>query len=91
MIRIDEIYNHTFWPWFKDNKPGTRVFFCDPPGNTGPDALFNSGTDSIVENNYVFMHDQEPVHLDTFESLFNEVAKRNTDLFWKDEIGRAHV
>jgi hypothetical protein len=82
MIRIDEIYNHTFWPWFRNKRPGTRVFFCDPPGNTSPDSLFNLGSDTIVENNYVFMHDQEPVHLDTFEPLFNEVSKRNTDLWW---------
>jgi hypothetical protein len=82
MIRIDEIYNNTFWPWFRDNRPGTRVFFCDPPGNTSPDALFNLGADDIVENNYVFMHDQEPVHLDTFKPLFDEVDQRNIDLFW---------
>jgi hypothetical protein len=80
MIRIDEIYNHTFWPWFRDNKPGTRVFFCDPPGNTSPDALFNHGSDSIVENDYVFCHDQEPVHLDIFKPLFDEVAIRNGDI-----------
>jgi hypothetical protein len=80
MIRIDEIYNHTFWPWFRDNRPGTRLFFCDPPGDTGPDALFNLGTDGMVENDYVFMHDQEPVHLDTFESLFNDVIRRNDDI-----------
>jgi hypothetical protein len=80
MIRIDEIYNHTFWPWFRDNRPGTRLFFCDPPGNTSPDALFNLGTDTIVENDYVFMHDQEPVHLDTFELLFNAVKIRNSDI-----------
>jgi hypothetical protein len=80
MIRIDEIYNHTFWPWFRDNRPGTRLFFCDPPGDTSPDALFNLGSDSIVENDYVFMHDQEPVHLDIFESLFKEVILRNYDV-----------
>jgi len=80
MIRIDEIYNHTVWPWFRDNRPGTRVFFCDPPGNTSPDALFNLGSDSIVENDYVFMHDQEPVHLDTFEPLFKDVICRNADI-----------
>ena len=56
------------------------MFFCDPPGNTSPDALFNHGSDSIVENDYVFMHDQEPVHLDTFESLFKEVKVRNEDI-----------
>jgi len=80
MIRIDEIYNHTLWPWVKDNRPGTRLFFCDPPGNTSPDALFNLGTDGIVENDYVFMHDQEPVYLDIFESLFREVLLRNYDV-----------
>ena len=56
------------------------MFFCDPPGNTSPDALFNLGSDSIVENDYVFMHDQEPVHLDIFEPLFNDVIRRNDDI-----------
>jgi hypothetical protein len=84
MIRIDEIYNNTFWPWIKKHKPGTRMFFCDPPGRSDPDALFNHGVDDIAENNYVFMHDQEPVHLDTFKPLFDEVDRRNTDLFWPD-------
>jgi len=83
MIRIDEIYNHTFWPWFRDHRAGTRVFFCDPPGNTSPDALFNLGTDSIVENDYVFCHDQEPVDLDLYQALFNEAFKRNLDLSFK--------
>ena len=80
MIRIDEIYNNIFWPWFKHNKTGTRLFFCDPPGNTSPDALFNHGTDDIMENDYVFCHDQEPVNLDLFELLFDEVKLRNRDL-----------
>jgi hypothetical protein len=80
MIRIDEIYNNTFWHWFRDHRPGIRLFFCDPPGDTSPDSLFNLGSDSIVENDYVFMHDQEPVHLDTFEPLFKEVKLRNSDI-----------
>ena len=80
MIRIDEIYNNTFWPWLKKNKPGTRLFFCDPPGRADPDSLFNLGVDSIVENNYVFLHDQEPVHLDLHQSLFDGVIKRNLDI-----------
>jgi hypothetical protein len=82
MIRIDEIYNNTIWPWFRDNRPGTRVFFCDPPGHTDPEHLFNLGHDNIIENDYVFMHDQEPVHLDQFAPLFEEVLRRNTDLWW---------
>jgi hypothetical protein len=80
MIRIDEIYNHTFWPWVRDRSPGTRLFFCDPPGHTAPEHLFNLGSDSQAENDYIFCHDQEPVHLDQFEPLFNAVIRRNDDI-----------
>lgn len=80
MIRIDEIYTNTFWPYIEQNQPGTRMFFCDPPGSTAPDALFNMGSNTIKENNYVFFHDQEPVHLDAFEPLFDEVIRRNQDI-----------
>jgi hypothetical protein len=80
MIRIDEIYNNTFWPWLSKNFPGARLFFCDPPGHTDPEHLFNLGSDGIVENDYVFMHDQEPVHLDIFKPLFDDVIRRNDDI-----------
>lgn len=80
MIRIDEIYTNTFWPYIEQNRPGTRVFFCDPPGTTSPDALFNMGSDTVKENSYVYFHDQEPVHLDAFEPLFDEVIRRNLDI-----------
>ena len=80
MIRIDEIYNHTFWPWVRDRRPGTRLFFCDPPGHTDPEHLFNLGSDSRAENDYIFCHDQEPVHLDQFEPLFKAVIRRNDDI-----------
>jgi hypothetical protein len=82
MIRIDEIYNNTIWPWFKEQRPGTRVFFCDPFGYTDCDHLFNLGSDDIVETDYVYLHDQEPVHLDLHESLFKEVVYRNQDINW---------
>ena len=58
------------------------MLFCDPPGHTGPEHLFNYGHDDQVENDYVFMHDQEPVHLDIFEPLFDAVLERNQDLWW---------
>jgi len=80
MLRIDEIYNNTFWPWIMKHKPGTRLFFCDPPGVTTPDALFNLGCNDIIETDYVWMHDQEPVHLDLHKPLFNDVIKRNKDI-----------
>jgi len=61
------------------------MFFCDPPGNTGPDALFNYGQTSAQETDYVFFHDQEPVHLDVFEPLFQDVLRRNADLWWPNK------
>jgi len=82
MIRIDEIYNHTFWPWFKKNQEGTRVFFCDPPGHTDREHLFNLGRDDVIENNFVFFHDQEPVDPDLYNHLFDDVDIRNRDLWW---------
>ena len=83
MIRIDEIYNNTFWPYIQQHRPGTRLFFCDPPGTTHPDALFNMGSDSVKETDYIYFHDQEPVHLTAFAPLFDEVCRRNVDL-WCD-------
>lgn len=83
MIRIDEIYNNTFWPWFKQNRPGTRVFFCDPFGFTDAEHLFNLGSDDIVESDYVYLHDQEPIHLDLHEPLFKDVIRRNGDIWTK--------
>lgn len=80
MIRIDEIYNHTFWPWLEQNRPGTRLFFCDPFGHTSPDALYNHGSDIIHEGDYVFMHDQEPIQLAAHQSLFDDVVHRNLDI-----------
>ena len=55
------------------------MFFCDPPGRSDPDALFNYGNDT-VEHNYIFFHDQEPIHLDIHKPLFDEVRRRNLDL-----------
>jgi hypothetical protein len=81
MIRIDELYDNTFWPWMQEHRPGTRMFYCDPPGYTGVDNLFNHGYDDLLENDYIFMHDQEPVDLELYEELFNEVVNRNKDRY----------
>jgi hypothetical protein len=80
MIRIDELYNNTLWPWLQQNRPGVRLFFCDPPGSTNPDDLCNHGSDSIREKDFLFLHDQEPIHLDIHKSLFDKVVYANQDL-----------
>jgi hypothetical protein len=56
------------------------MFFCDPPGHTGPEHLFNLGRDNIVETDYVFFHDQEPVDPDLYDHLFRDVIRRNADI-----------
>ena len=81
MIRIDEIYNNTFWPWIRDHRPGHRVFYCDPFGRSDPDSVVNHGTDQGPEHNYIFIYDQEPIHLNIHTATFDEVRyRRNPDL-----------
>ena len=77
MIRIDEIYNNTFWPWFEKNRPDIRMFFCDPPGFTGPENLFNLEKQHTSKTDFVFFHDQEPVDVELYARLFDSVASRN--------------
>jgi len=81
MIRIDELYDNTFWPWMQEHIPGIRLFYCDPPGHTSVDCLFNHGYDHVLENTYFFMHDQEPVDSNLYKNLFDEVIRRNGDLY----------
>ena len=56
------------------------MFFCDPPGHTDPEHLFNLGHDNVIETNYVFFHDQEPVDADLYDPLFRDVIGRNLDI-----------
>jgi hypothetical protein len=80
MIRIDEIYQNVFWSWINHHHPGKRMFFCDPPGRSDPDSLFNYGRDDVTETGFVFFHDQEPIHLDLHQPLFDAVKSNNIDL-----------
>jgi len=75
MIRIDEIYENTFWPWINKHRPGHRVLFCDPFGRSDPDSVLNYGREDIPEHNYTFFFDQEPVHLDIHMPTFDKVKK----------------
>jgi hypothetical protein len=81
MVRIDEIYNNTFWPWIKHNRPGLRMFMCDPFGRSDPDSVVNYGSDDIHEHNYIFFFDQEPIHLNIHTATFDEVYHvKNLDI-----------
>lgn len=49
------------------------MLFCDPFGRSDPDSILNYGRDDILEHNYTFFFDQEPVHLDIHQGTFNKV------------------
>lgn len=83
MIRIDEIYNHTFRPWLEKNRPGTRLLACDPFGCSDPDSVICYGDDRVQEHNYIFFFDQEPIHLNYHTSTFEKVLANNRDLHLK--------
>jgi hypothetical protein len=81
MIRIDEIYNNTFKPWFVNNLPGYRMYMCDPFGRSDPESVKNYGQDDVHEYNYIFFFDQEPIHLNIHQPTFDEIRYvRNPDL-----------
>jgi hypothetical protein len=80
MLRIDEIYNNTFWPWLKTNRPGFRAFFCEPFGRSDADSVMNYGRDDIHEHNYIFFFDQEPIHLNIHMETFFKVCNLNLDI-----------
>jgi hypothetical protein len=67
------------------------MFFCDPPGRSDPDTLFNYCAADTIETDYVFFHDQEPVHLDLHKPLFNDVVRRNKDITRRLPDIRGHV
>ena len=80
MIRIDEIYNNTFWFWVKKNRPGFRILACDPFGRSDRDSVINYGRDDHHEHNYIFFFDQEPIHLNMHFPTFEQVAQLNADI-----------
>jgi len=89
MFRIDEIYQNTFWPWFKEKLPGNRMQFCDPFGRSDPDSILNYGWDDIPEFNYTLFFDQEPIHLNLHKETFDTVRHvHNCDIHAASEYDK---
>ena len=80
MVRIDEIYNNTFWPWLRQHRPGVRLYVCDPFGRSDPDSVISYGQENIYEHNYIFFFDQEPIHLNIHRETFIKVCLYNLDI-----------
>lgn len=77
MIRIDEIYNHTFWPFIK-SLPTMRMWFCDPPGYSGVEYLNNYETPG-KDFNYIFFFDQEPVNFRRMQPMTQYIYTRQNN------------
>lgn len=82
MIRIDAIYQETFWPWIQQNHPSTRMLWCEPFGDNRSPNLLNKSLDGELDT-YVFFHDQRPLDFDVDDELFAAVKYRNRDLIPK--------
>jgi hypothetical protein len=80
MIRIDEIYENTIWPWLQKHHLGVRLWWCEPFGRTDPDSLVNYGGDELTDNNYILLWDQEPIDLSIHQPTFESVITHNKDL-----------
>ena len=91
MLRIDEIYNNTFWSWLKTNRPGIRAFFCEPFGRSDADSVMNYGRDDAREHNYIFFFDQEPIHLNIHTSTFDQVKEFNSDIHHGRYVDRSNI
>ena len=77
-IRIDEIYNNTFWPWIQRHRPDLRIFYCDPFGRSDPDSVIGHALEhERLDTNYVFFFDQEPLHEDLHRATFDQVRYYN--------------
>ena len=83
MLRIDEIYNNTFWPWLQRHRPGYRILACDPFGRSDPDSVITYGRSDIHEHNYIFFFDQEPIHLNIHTATFDRVQEYTDDITTK--------
>lgn len=79
MIRIDEIYQNTFYAWAKEHIPLTRLWYCDPPGTSSVKNLQLLGEQNSLQH-YIYLHDQEPIYLDYHNELFYSLDLKNFDL-----------
>ena len=56
------------------------MFMCDPFGRSDAESVINFGQDDIVEHNYIFFFDQEPIHLDIHADTFKHVLNETQDI-----------
>lgn len=81
MIRIDEIYSHTFWPWIKQNRPNTRMFYCYPFGRTDTESICSYRPDHGGQLNFI---DQQQITVAKLQQ-HKHLLDNNYTLFFDQE------
>jgi hypothetical protein len=79
MIRIDEIYENTFFPWVKKYLPTTTLYHHDPFGYSDSGSLLcrSPANDALSETSFIYFFDQEPLILDYHSSTFDTLDEFN--------------
>jgi len=75
MIRIDEIYDHTFLPYIDRYIANTCMFYHDPPGRIDPESLLCS-PDAELARNYIYFFDQEPIEINRMKPMLRSLISR---------------
>lgn len=79
MIRIDEIYDNTFWPYIATNIPDTAMFYHDPFGCSDPDSVYVTPKSRAEElQNYIYLFDQEPVVFERQKATWDRLRERTS-------------
>jgi hypothetical protein len=79
MIRIDEIYENTFFPWVKKHLPMATLYHHDPFGCSDPGSLLCRSPNNLPhdETSFIYFFDQEPLILDYHSSTFDALDEFN--------------
>ena len=56
---------------------------CDPFGRSDPDSVICYGREDIIEHNYIFFFDQEPIHLNIHRATFDRAFEWGKDITHK--------
>jgi len=94
MIRIDEIYHNIFWAWIQEqNNFHVRILYCYPHGSSAIKNIIIKETThkynhiyNGLSQEYIYFHDQEPIHMDIHTDLFNYIKDKNNDIFQKSKL-----
>jgi hypothetical protein len=83
MIRIDEIYQNVFFPYFASKHKNLELAVHDPFGSSDPDSIvvYINGShqpgdyEDPKKFKYLYMFDQEPIHKDILQPAIDKIKE----------------